>query len=96
MLDDCVAVSAHTDAQFQIHVFKADPDLLTLAHAQTIDVEGEVTCLSLGPNYTILAGIRKNAQTFLTWGSLQQPFNGLQMINLTECKPSSLLSPPRS
>jgi hypothetical protein len=97
VLDDCVAVSAHTDAQFQIHVFKADPDLLTLTHAQTIDVDGEVTCLSLGPDYTIMAGLWKSSQTLLALGSLQQqPFNGLQMINLTECKPSSLLSLPRS
>jgi hypothetical protein len=87
-------VSAHADAQFQIHVFKVDPDLLTLAHVQTIDVDGEVTSLSLGANYTIMAGLRKGGETFLGYGSLHPPFNSLQMIDLTQCKvpPANLAS----
>jgi hypothetical protein len=79
-------VSAHTNAQFQIHVFKVDSDLLTLVHVQTVDVDGEVTCLSLGANYTIVAGIRKGGETLLGHGSLHQPFTGLQMIDLAQCK----------
>jgi hypothetical protein len=87
VLDDCVAVSAHIDAQFQIHVFKVDLGRLTLEHCQTIAVDGEVTCLALGAEYTVLAGIRKSSETLLAYASLQQPFHGLELINLTECKP---------
>ncbi|KAL2170323.1 hypothetical protein VTG60DRAFT_5002 [Thermothelomyces hinnuleus] len=85
--ETCVAISTHTDAQFQIHVFSVDWDSLTLTHVQTIDVEGEVTCLSLGLDYTVLAGIRKGGQTLLAWSSLKRPFDGLHMLSLTECKP---------
>ncbi|KAK4126346.1 hypothetical protein N657DRAFT_654749 [Parathielavia appendiculata] len=81
--DDCVAVSAHTDAQFQIHVFKIDPDCLTLAHFHTLNIDGEVTCLSLGAQYTILAGIRKGTQTLLAYASLKQPVAGIELVHLT-------------
>ncbi|AEO55429.1 hypothetical protein MYCTH_59585 [Thermothelomyces thermophilus ATCC 42464] len=82
--ETCVAISTHTDAQFQIHVFSVDWDSLTLTHVQTIDVEGEVTCLSLGLDYTVLAGIRQGGQTLLAWSSLKRPFDGLHMLSLTE------------
>ncbi|SPQ23721.1 83584e03-818d-4b11-90c2-03de08d0c3f1 [Thermothielavioides terrestris] len=85
-LDDCIAISAHTDAQFQIHVFKADFDNFTLALVQAVDVDGEVTCLALGTNYTLLAGIRRGSEIFLASASLQHASGGLglEMVNLTE------------
>ncbi|KAK4100821.1 hypothetical protein N658DRAFT_83610 [Parathielavia hyrcaniae] len=88
VLDDCVAVSAHTDAQFQIHVFKIDPDCLTLAHSHTLNIDGEVTCLALGAQYTILAGIRNGTTILLGYASLQQPVTDLELVDLTHYLPA--------
>ncbi|KAL2021939.1 hypothetical protein VTK56DRAFT_6358 [Thermocarpiscus australiensis] len=84
VLDGCLAISAHTDAQFRIHIFKVGAADLTLAHVQSIDVDGEVTCLSLGTAYSVLAGVRNGSQTFLAYGSIQQTRDSLEMIDLTE------------
>ncbi|KAK3306628.1 mono-functional DNA-alkylating methyl methanesulfonate N-term-domain-containing protein [Chaetomium strumarium] len=79
---DCVVVSTHTNAKFRIHVYKIDPGKLTLSHVQTIDVDGEVSCLSLDASYNLFAGIRKASQTLLGRGSLQQSCTDLQRVNL--------------
>lgn len=84
ILDDCIAVSAHTDTRFHIHVLKIDTTGLTLTHVRAIEVQGEVTCLSLSADSTILAGIRESGQTFLGYGALHQPFTALEMMNLTD------------
>ena len=87
VLDDWAALSTSAGTQFQIHLFKVNLTHLTLTHVQTIDVEGDVTCLALGPDHTVLAGIWTGSQAYLAWGSLQQqPLDGLHMIDLSECK----------
>lgn len=92
VLDNAVAISTHTDARFQIHVFSIDPAQLTVTPAQTIDVDGEVTCLSLsacdsGRPGTLLAAVRKNSETLLAYARLDQLDGGLRMVNLVERKP---------
>lgn len=82
-LDDWVALSTSAGTQFQIHLFKVDLAHATLTHVQTIDVDGDVTCLALGPDHTVLAGIWTGSQAYLVWGSLQQPLN---CLDLSECK----------
>ncbi|KAJ4300467.1 hypothetical protein N0V88_003142 [Collariella sp. IMI 366227] len=82
--DDCVALSAHTNSQFQIHVYKIDMGSLRLTHVCTFDIDGEVTCLSLDANYKVLAGIRKNSETYLACASPHQTGDGLEMVNLAE------------
>ncbi|KAH6856761.1 mono-functional DNA-alkylating methyl methanesulfonate N-term-domain-containing protein [Chaetomium sp. MPI-CAGE-AT-0009] len=84
VLDDCVALSAYIGTQFKIHVFKVDLGTLELTHVRTIDADGNVTCLALGSNFTILAGIWTGSQTSLAWVSLNEPSNGFHMIDLTE------------
>jgi hypothetical protein len=93
VLDDWVALSTSAGTQFQIHLFNVDLAHLRLTHVQTIDADGDVTCLALGPGHAILAGIWTGSQAYLAWGSLQQqPLDGLHMIDLSECKPT--LVPP--
>ncbi len=67
-------------------MFKIDPDGLSLNKVQVIDVDGEITCLSLGADGTLWAGIRNGSLTLLARASLQEPTAGIEMINLTECK----------
>jgi hypothetical protein len=86
ILDDCIVISAHTDSQFRIHIFKVDKISLTVAHARTIEVDGEVTCLSPGTDFAVLAGVRKSQRTFLAYGSLRQDCKSLEMVDLTDCK----------
>ncbi|KAK4145891.1 mono-functional DNA-alkylating methyl methanesulfonate N-term-domain-containing protein [Dichotomopilus funicola] len=47
---DHIAVSTHTDAKFEVHVFKIDTRTFSLHHLRTVNVEGEITCLALGHN----------------------------------------------
>ncbi|KAL2258992.1 hypothetical protein VTK26DRAFT_7490 [Humicola hyalothermophila] len=84
VLDDCIAVSAHIDARFQIAIFRIDTAALTLAQVQTIEVDGEVTCMSIDADYTLLLGIRKSGQTILAYGSLRGTCGSLESVNLTE------------
>lgn len=67
-------------------MLKVDPDRLTLNKVQVIDVDGEITCLSLGADGTIWAGVRNGSLTLLARASLQEPIAGIEMISLTECK----------
>lgn len=83
---NCLAVAAHADSRFQIHVFGVNLETLTLAQVRVMDVDGEVTCLSLGADDTVWAGVRKGSLTFLARASLQKPFDGLEMLNLADCE----------
>ncbi len=65
VLDDCIAISTHADTRFHTHVFKIDIAGLTVSHVQTKEVDGDVTCLSLGAGYAILAGIWREGRPFL-------------------------------
>lgn len=87
-MNDCIAVSAHTESRFQIHVYKVDANQLTLALAHTFDVDGEVTCIALDVDYTIIAGIRRGSRILLGQASLQQPSDDLDVVDLTERKPT--------
>ncbi|KAL1838353.1 hypothetical protein VTJ49DRAFT_2784 [Mycothermus thermophilus] len=88
---DCVAVSAHTGPQFRIHVFKVDRSQLLLTLAFAIDIDGEVTCLALGPDYTLLAGLRQGPRTLLGLGSLHQPPSELKLVPLTDGRSASTI-----
>ena len=67
-------------------MFKVNPDGLSLNKVQVIDVDGEITCLSLSADGTLWAGIRNGSLTLLARASLQEPIAGIEMISLTECK----------
>lgn len=86
-MNDCIAISAHTESRFRIYVYKVNTNQLSLSHAQTFDIDGEVTCIALGVDYTILAGIRRGSQILLGHAFLQQPSDGLDLIDLTQRKP---------
>ncbi|KAL2267512.1 hypothetical protein VTJ83DRAFT_4789 [Remersonia thermophila] len=89
--EDCVAVSSHTGSQFRIHVFKVDRSLLAFTPMRAIDVDGEVTCLALGPDYTLLAGIRQGTRSLLGIGSLRQPTTRLRLVDLIDGHPASAI-----
>lgn len=86
ILDDCIVISAHVDLQFCLYIFRVDQISLTVAHVQTLEMDGEVTCLSPGIDTTVLAGVRKSQRTFLAYASLRQACNRLEMVDLTDCK----------
>ncbi|KAH6635464.1 mono-functional DNA-alkylating methyl methanesulfonate N-term-domain-containing protein [Chaetomium sp. MPI-SDFR-AT-0129] len=79
-----IAVSTHTDAKFEVHVFKIDTRTFNLHHLRTVNVEGEITCLALGHNGTALAGVRLNSHTFLARISSDPLTEGFEIINLTK------------
>lgn len=61
-----------------------DSDTHSIRRIGSIDVDGEITCLSLGPGFTIMAGIRRGSDILLGWGSVQYAY--LEMINVTDGK----------
>ncbi|KAK3368990.1 mono-functional DNA-alkylating methyl methanesulfonate N-term-domain-containing protein [Lasiosphaeria ovina] len=79
-----VAIATHDDIRFQIHTFKIDVPQLSLVYDATFAVEGEITCLSLGARFTVLAGLWKDGQPFLARTQPQTVTGALEMINLTE------------
>ncbi|KAK3936369.1 mono-functional DNA-alkylating methyl methanesulfonate N-term-domain-containing protein [Diplogelasinospora grovesii] len=85
ILDDCVAISTHVGTRFQLHTFRIDAAQLSLVHRQTIDVNGEITCLSIGPGYTLLVGIWREGRPFLARSKSQDASSDvLEMIDLSE------------
>ncbi|KAH6631648.1 mono-functional DNA-alkylating methyl methanesulfonate N-term-domain-containing protein [Chaetomium tenue] len=83
VLEDVVALSTSAGTRFQIHLFKADLENLSLTHVRTVDVDGDVTCLALGANHTVFAGIWTGSHAYMAWGSLQEPVDGLRMLDLS-------------
>jgi hypothetical protein len=73
-------------------VLKVDPDHLALTQVGVIDVNGELTCLALGPDDRVWAGIQRGSQTFLGYGSSQEPFARLETIDLSERKSAVVVS----
>ncbi|KAK0714621.1 mono-functional DNA-alkylating methyl methanesulfonate N-term-domain-containing protein [Lasiosphaeris hirsuta] len=87
ILDDCIAISTHTNTQFEIHTIKIDttqPTQPFLVYNQTIKVNGDITCLSLGANYTILAGLWHDGRALLAKALLQQTVDELETIDISQ------------
>jgi hypothetical protein len=61
-----LAISTFVGTQFQIHSFRIDVATLALEYVQTAEVQGEVTCLAVGPNFAVLAGIWKDGRPLLS------------------------------
>lgn len=82
---DHIAISTHTNANFEVHVFRIDTRTFTLQHLRTVNIDGEITCLALGHDGTAFAGVRLNSHTFLA-RILPEPLTeGFEVTNLTRC-----------
>ncbi|KAK1755781.1 mono-functional DNA-alkylating methyl methanesulfonate N-term-domain-containing protein [Echria macrotheca] len=71
ILDGRVAVSAYSGTDFHIHTFIITPGQDAPTYCGSVSVDGDVTSLSLAPDYTVLAGIWKDGQVFLAKTLLQ-------------------------
>ncbi|KAK4166009.1 mono-functional DNA-alkylating methyl methanesulfonate N-term-domain-containing protein [Cladorrhinum sp. PSN259] len=72
VVDECVAISAHIESVFSIFIFKIDQPRLELSHVRTIKARGEVTCLSITTDFTLLTGIWDGSEPLIGRCSLGQ------------------------
>ena len=86
IFDNCIVIATHIDSEYRIYTFRVDRDALSVSLNQAIEVDGEVTCLSIGEGYALLAGVWRNHQPFLARGLLPIPTARLEMIGLSDCK----------
>ncbi len=72
-------------------MFRVDPHHFTVAQVHVINVTGEITCLAVGADDTIWAGIQDGQRILLGRSRLQDHFAGLSVFDLTDRKPLSCL-----
>jgi hypothetical protein len=70
-MEDTVVLSSHGGNASRLDVLRIDQ--MNLSHAHSIDVEGEVTCLSL---------FRKFSHTYIVAGSIEDGIPRLNMYSL--------------
>ncbi|KAK0619881.1 mono-functional DNA-alkylating methyl methanesulfonate N-term-domain-containing protein [Immersiella caudata] len=61
-----VAVSTHTEAQYHIHTLRVDLERLSFTPLRSIAINGDVTCLAIGPGNTVLVGVWREGRPFLS------------------------------
>ncbi|KAK0629772.1 mono-functional DNA-alkylating methyl methanesulfonate N-term-domain-containing protein [Bombardia bombarda] len=65
IIGEFIAISTHTGTQFQINTFSIDTNQLSLVPGQSISVDGEITCLTLGDENNVYAALWRNGRPFL-------------------------------
>lgn len=83
VFEECVAISAHTNGVFKIFIFKIDLPRLGLTHVRTINASGEITCISITQEFTLLIGLWKGSEPLMGRFSLaQQDSNEIETESL--------------
>ena len=81
---DYLAISTHLNRESYIHSLKIDTTSLSVIYNQSIKVNGDITCLSLGSGFKVLAGIWENGRVYLGKASLQHAADCLEMTDLSQ------------
>ena len=88
VFEECVAISAHTSGVFKIFIFKIDLPRLGFTHVRTINASGEVTCISITQDFTLLIGLWKGSEALMGRCSLaQQNSNEIETESLQKRMP---------
>lgn len=88
----------HRGTQFFIYTFEVNTADFVIGSHRTIKVEGDITCLAIGPGYIALVGIWRAGQAFLGKVRLKstgdhETLETIDLVNISEGK-SPILAPP--